>query len=210
MKILNLYAGIGGNRKLWTDRLKNGERVEITAVELNPDIAKIYKSFFPADNVIVGDAHAYLLEHFREYDFIWSSPPCQTHSRLYHTLSVCSGKAPPRYADMSLYQEIILLRKYCRCRWIVENVAPYYGALISPTFCLQRHFFWSNCMILERPFPSDNIQIRGKYVNHPKTHGFDVSKFDFLNQIERRTVLRNCLAPEVGLYIFEQIFRDKI
>ncbi len=141
MKILNLYAGIGGNRKLWPDRLKNGERVEVTAVELNPDIAEIYKSFFPADNIIVGDAHAYLLERFREYDFIWSSPPCQTHSRLYHALSICSGKAPPRYADMSLYQEIILLRKYSRCRWVVENVAPYYGALISPTFCLQRHFF---------------------------------------------------------------------
>ena len=33
---------------------------------------------------------------------------------------------------------------------------------------------------------------------------------DFLNQMEKRTVLRNCLAPEIGLYIFEQIFRDKI
>ena len=31
MKVLNLYAGIGGNRKLWTD-------VEITAVEYNQKI----------------------------------------------------------------------------------------------------------------------------------------------------------------------------
>lgn len=35
MKILNLYAGIGGNRKLW------GNEHEITAVELDPDIAAI-------------------------------------------------------------------------------------------------------------------------------------------------------------------------
>ena len=29
MKVLNLYCGIGGNRKLWED-------VEVTAVELDP------------------------------------------------------------------------------------------------------------------------------------------------------------------------------
>ena len=40
MKVLNLYAGIGGNRKLWQD-------VDVTAVELNPQIAKIYQDFFP-------------------------------------------------------------------------------------------------------------------------------------------------------------------
>lgn len=69
MKILNLYAGIGGNRKLW------GDEHEITAVEYDPKIAEIYQKFFPNDKVIVTDAHQYLLEHFQEFDFIWSSPP---------------------------------------------------------------------------------------------------------------------------------------
>jgi DNA (cytosine-5)-methyltransferase 1 len=64
MKILNLYAGIGGNRKLW-------EGHEITAVEINPKIAEVYKTLFPEDEVVVGDAHQYLLDHFREFDFIW-------------------------------------------------------------------------------------------------------------------------------------------
>ena len=74
MKVLNLYAGIGGNRKLW-----NG--VDCTAVEIEPKIAKIYSDFFPKDKVIVGDAHQYLLEHYDDgWDFIWSSPPCPTHS----------------------------------------------------------------------------------------------------------------------------------
>ena len=41
MKILNLYAGIGGNRKLWEDEY------EVTAVENNPHIARIYKDLFP-------------------------------------------------------------------------------------------------------------------------------------------------------------------
>jgi len=58
MRILNLYAGIGGNRKLWTD-------VEVTAVEMNPKIAAIYQDFFPNDKVIVADAHQYLLDHFK-------------------------------------------------------------------------------------------------------------------------------------------------
>ena len=34
MKILNLYAGIGGNRKLW------GDGHDITAVQLVPEIGK--------------------------------------------------------------------------------------------------------------------------------------------------------------------------
>ena len=75
IKVLNLYAGIGGNRKLWKD-------VDVTAVEINPEIAKIYQDFFPMDNVIITDAHKYLLEHYKEFDFIWSSPPCPTHSRF--------------------------------------------------------------------------------------------------------------------------------
>ena len=74
MKVLNLYAGIGGNRKLW------GDEHEITAVEYDAKIAKIYQDFFPNDTVIVGDAHQYLLEHYSEFDFIWGSPPCPTHS----------------------------------------------------------------------------------------------------------------------------------
>ena len=102
MKILNLYAGIGGNRKLWKD-------VEVTAVELDPEIAKIYQDFFPEDKVVVGDAHQYLLDHFAEYDFIWSSPPCNTHSRARFW---GWGKKRPIYPDMNLYQEILFLKHY--------------------------------------------------------------------------------------------------
>ena len=50
IKVLNLYAGIGGNRKLW-------ENVDVTAVEWKPEIAVIYQDFFPDDKVIITDAH---------------------------------------------------------------------------------------------------------------------------------------------------------
>lgn len=58
-KVLNLYAGIGGNRKLWDD-------VEIIAVEIDPKIAEIYQDFFPDDEVIITDAHRFLEENFDE------------------------------------------------------------------------------------------------------------------------------------------------
>jgi len=92
MRILNLYAGIGGNRKLWPIT----EADEVVAVELNPEVAAIYQSFFPADKVVVADAHQYLLEHYKEFDFIWSSPPCQTHS---HTNNFLNAQGVVRYPD---------------------------------------------------------------------------------------------------------------
>jgi len=48
MKVLNLYAGIGGNRKLWED-------VEVTAVEWDEETDKVYQDYFPDDKMIVGD-----------------------------------------------------------------------------------------------------------------------------------------------------------
>ncbi len=67
MKILNCYANIGGNRKNWTP---HGAEHEITAVEIDPKIAAIYKDFWPNDEVVIGDAHQYLLDHYKEFDFI--------------------------------------------------------------------------------------------------------------------------------------------
>ena len=49
VRVLNLYAGIGGNRKHW-------ENVEVTAIEYNEEIANVYKQLHPKDNVIVADA----------------------------------------------------------------------------------------------------------------------------------------------------------
>lgn len=79
MKILNLFAGIGGNRLLW-DNVLHG--VKVTAVEFDPEIAKAYAKRYPNDNVIVGDAWDYAAKNYLDFDFILASPPCQTHSRL--------------------------------------------------------------------------------------------------------------------------------
>ncbi len=140
MKILNLYAGIGGNRKLWGDEHK------VTAIENNEEIAKIYQDFFPNDKVIVTDAHQYLLEHYKEFDFIWSSPPCQTHSITNWFLH---SQGYIRFPDLKLYEEIIFLRGFFKGKWVVENVKSYYEPLIKPQI-IGRHFFWANFIIANK------------------------------------------------------------
>lgn len=143
VKVLNLYAGIGGNRKLW-------ENVKVTAVEIESDIADIYRHFFPEDRVIVCDAHEYLLKHFKEYDFIWSSPPCPTHSRARYLSCLANDEMPrkqkPVYPDMKLYQEILFLKGYCKVPFVVENVIPFYKPLIEPQ-TIAKWSFWANFKI---------------------------------------------------------------
>ena len=195
MKILNSYAGIGGNRKLW------GNDLEITAVEWDASIAEIYKDLYPKDNVIVGDAHQYLLEHYSEYDFIWASPPCPTHSVTNFFLN---PQGVVRYPDMGLYQEIILLQNFFKGKYVIENVKSYYDPLIKPQES-GRHYFWANFRI---PFLKVEKQIgrmNGKGQNVARANnldklGFDLSKYE---HPDKDKLLRNCVAPEIGLAIFE-------
>ncbi|MCV2484812.1 MULTISPECIES: DNA cytosine methyltransferase [Flavobacterium] len=193
MKILNLYAGIGGNRKSWT-------AVSVTAVELDPLLAAIYAQRFPDDTVIVADAHQYLLDHFNEFDFIWSSPPCQSHSSFRHNICVRFRGTVPVYPDMRLYQEILFLKHNALCFWAVENVKPYYKPLIEPDAVLHRHLFWSNFTIHAADALSD-IKIR--YAQIPdleKVLGFSLKEFKLKN---RRQILRNCVDPRLGLHILK-------
>ena len=124
IKVYNGYAGLGGNRKEWPKNIK------VTAVENNLELAKQYQLFFPEDVVIIGDAHQYLLEHYQEFDFLWSSPPCPTHSV---TNCFLHYQGIIRYPDMSLWQEIVFLDKWCKGKWVVENVKSYYPPLWPPT-----------------------------------------------------------------------------
>ena len=147
MKILNLYAGLGGNRQLW------GSNHDITAVEYDPKIAQVYAQQYPNDNLIVGDAHEFLLKNFQEFDFIWSSPPCQSHSRM-----IRSGKnRTPRYPRLDLYEQVLLLKHNYNGLWVIENVVPYYEPLI-PATKIGRHLFWSNFEISTQ-FNSPSLKI---------------------------------------------------
>jgi len=191
MKILNLYAGIGGNRKLWQD-------CQVTAVEYREDIAAVYRHYFPNDNLIIGDAHQYLLDHYKEFDFIWSSPPCQTHSRARLWGFRNSDKVETKYPDMKLYQEIIFLDNYFDGLWIVENVKPFYEPLIRPNRELGRHIFWSNFNIRHTEIKEADIN-RGNRKEWSELHGFDLTNHKL--ETRKDQIYRNCVHPETGLHI---------
>lgn len=197
MKILNLYAGIGGNRKFW------GSEHKITAVENVAHIAEAYRKLYPNDIVIEADAHQYLLDHHNEFDFIWSSPPCPTHSRLSTGLA---GWGVVRYPDMSLYQEIILLKHFFKGRWVVENVEPYYRVLIMPSAILDRHFFWSNFNI---PIVKGYRNYSGEISNATTKElakGLDIKLPKGTR--DQRKLLRNAVDPRIGKYILDCAFKD--
>lgn len=196
-KVLNLYAGIGGNRKLW------GENCEVTAVEHDENIAKVYADHFPTDQIVIGDAHAYLLDHFSEFDFIWSSPPCQSHASFRQNIGVRFRGVQPTYLDIKLWQEIVFLQHNFAGEWVVENVKPYYTPFIPPTVVLQRHFFWSNFLIPTMQFKKDLLR-SAQIPQLEELHGYDLSGYKLPN---KRQVLRNCVSPTVGSYVFQQTSR---
>ncbi len=189
-----------------------GDGHEITAIEINPKIAKIYQDFFPNDKVIVCDAHKFLLEHYKEFDFIWSSPPCPTHSVTNNFLNAQNKSI--RFPDMKLYEEIIFLSHFFKGKFVIENVRSYYKPLIKPYEC-ERHYFWSNFNIGKIKFKQSdfnllntryNTRLSNKdYFNKlSKLHGFELKKSEFSLKL-----LRNCVKPELGLHIFKCAFKDQ-
>jgi DNA (cytosine-5)-methyltransferase 1 len=199
MKILNLYAGIGGNRKLW------GDEHEITAVESDPRVAAVYADLFPNDIVIVSDAHDYLLQHFNKFDFVWSSPPCPSHSQMRKNMSVGIMGAKALYPDLKLYEEILFLQHYFKGKWVVENVRPYYDYLIKPTFTLGRHPYWSNFYVMPKLYEADGIKAIGAAQKIADRFGFDLHGYDLP---DKRKALRNAVNPEMGLWILKAVLSD--
>lgn len=206
MKILNLYAGIGGNRKLW------GDEHQVTAIENVPEIAAEYKKNFPKDEVIVADAKVYLLEHFQEFDFIWASPPCPSHSRM-RTLWKGDGKLDNKTSgssfklpDMDLYSVIIFLKHFFKGDFVVENVISYYEPLIKPVI-IDNHYFWSNKLLTPSSAKSRGIleqDLNKKSLNI----GMPIPEVGWSKR-DTRKLLNNCVRPEVGLYVFNCIFKTK-
>ena len=199
MKILNLYACLGGNRYKWNE-VKDD--IEVTAVELDTEAARLYQERFPNDKVIVADAHQYLLDHYKEFDFIWSSPPCPSHSRI--NISQYTRESwKPRYPDMKLYEEVIFLDTYYKGKYVVENVIPYYKPLIVGKE-RNRHLYWTNFnlpnVVSKRKNPDlsrtkDLINVLSKF------HDYDFTKYK--GKQSRQKMARNLVDYEAGKTILE-------
>ncbi len=190
MKILNLYAGIGGNRKLW------GNEHEITSVEFNEKIANQYHKSYPNDKIIVADAHQYLLDHYQEFDFIWSSPPCQTHSRANYFINYITKS---RYPKMELWQEILFLKTFCKGKYCVENVISYYEHFIVPTAEIGRHYFWSNFNIPKIKLPKNEVGTMMKQYVGTNKHAHN-----------KPLIERNAVNSKLGLHILNRALEINI
>lgn len=197
MKILNLYGGIGGNRKLWKD-------VEVTTVEYSEIIADCYKDNFN-DTVIIKDVLEYLISintSITKFDLIWASPECISHTMW----RMIRGYNIP---DMTQLYGLITFLKYAAkdTKWIVENVRPWYTPLIEPTIKIGRHYFWSNFNIQEIEF--DDIDITPLSINQINEWlgNFNIENLKRLDKLERRQVLRNCVHPKIGNIILKQAFK---
>jgi DNA (cytosine-5)-methyltransferase 1 len=192
MKVLNLYACLGGNRYKWTD-------CEVTAVELDPELAILYQERFPNDTVIVADAHQYLLDHYKEFDFIWSSPPCPTHSRARFARHETTES---EYPDMNLYQEIIFLQNYFKGKFVVENVIPFYEPLI-PAQKRGRHLYWTNFRLPNELNERKQSIMEGKdeVKKWCNFHDYNFYQYKGTQRIDK--IARNLVDYEAGLTIFD-------
>jgi DNA (cytosine-5)-methyltransferase 1 len=192
MKVLNLYACLGGNRLLW-------DNCEVTAVELDKEAARLYQERFPNDKVIVADAHQYLLDHYKEFDFIWSSPPCPTHSRARFARRNTTTAV---YPDMKLYEEILFLNKWFKGKYCVENVIPYYHPLIHAKK-RGRHLYWTNFNL-----PNDLNERKCSIMESKNElekwcifHNYDFKKYKGKQSVQK--MARNLVDYEAGKTIFD-------
>jgi len=199
-KVLNLYACLGGNRYKWDEVAEQaGIDMEVTAVELDPELAVLYKDRFPNDNVLVMDAHNYLLHHYNEFDFIWSSPPCPTHSRIQMSMHT---KREMQYPDMKLYQEIIFLKSFYKGKYVVENVIPYYEPLI-PAKKRHRHLYWTN-FNLPNILTTREVLVGSGVDEVKKLCAFhEINVNDYKGDQRKDKIARNLVDYEAGRTIFE-------
>jgi DNA (cytosine-5)-methyltransferase 1 len=202
-KVLNLYACLGGNRYKWDEVAKEaGIDMEVTAVELDTEAARLYQERFPNDIVIVADAHQYLLDHYKEFDFIWSSPPCPSHTRI-NISQKNRDNWKPKYPSMMLYEEILFLQNFYSGKFVIENVIPYYEPLI-PAQKRGRHLYWTNFTLPSNINERPAVGI-GTGKNEVKRlcefHNYDFYKYKGNQPVNK--MARNLVDYEAGKTIFE-------
>lgn len=146
-------------------------------------------------------------KNYKEFDFIWASPPCTTHTRMRNNSWL--KKVLP---DLRLYSIIIFLDRFFDGFWVVENVISHYKPIIRPTIILDRHYFWSNFPLKEKKYNKP----KGNFKNLPKEVlceylQIEPSIIDLFKDKNwkthdgKRQILRNCVSPELGKDIFGSI-----
>ena len=197
--VLNAYAGIGGNRHLWPSDWR------VTAVEIDERTAAEYARRYPDDTVLVEDAHEHVLTRALEYDAVWSSPPCPTHSRLAKVNASRWGKTLE--VDPRLMAEVAHLSALGG-RFVVENVHTYYRPAILPDLVTDRHYYWMSAAPVMMP-PLDRVVI-GTWQESATADALAIAYG--LPPLAKGTVpnrtraMRNAVVPLEGLVVAQAAF----
>lgn len=194
LRVLNAYAGIGGNRHLWPTEW------HVTAVEIDPRVAAEYARRYPNDTVLVEDAHAHVMKRAHEYDARWTSPPCPTHSRL--AVNVAKRKGVEPAPDPRLWAEIEHLRSLGG-RYVVENVHTYYVPPIAPDVVTERHYYWTSTPPLALT-PAVVLPISGRRVGLTAdaiAQSYGLPHLPAGSVADRRKAMRNAVIPHEGYQI---------
>lgn len=212
MKILNLYSGLGGNRLKWDGH-------DITAIENDGNLCSIYSARFPDDTVWQEDAIEFVEnEDLQQFDFIWASPPCTTHSRT----TFFHGRKVP---DLT---QLFGLRMFLESNafhglYCIENVQPYYKIPEEwqPSAKIDRHRFWTNFdlpsvdnlvnsrMLGTTRKDQNTIIINGKIADLADYHDFPLEILMFF-PTRKDKVLRNMLHYSIGKYILDYAIKAHI
>ena len=203
IKILNAYSSLGGNRYKWDEVAKEANvEIEVTAIELDEELANLYQERFPNDKVIITDAHKFIKERYSEFSIIWSSPPCPSHSKARYWGFGANGKMPI-YPDMKLYEEIIFLQYHFKGKYCVENVIPYYEPMLNPKK-RDRHLYWTNFnlpnKLSDRHFKG-LAQAENEVNKLCEFHDFDFRRYKGTQRLNK--IARNLVDYEAGKTILE-------
>jgi len=236
VKVLDLYAGIGGSATGFTKVFPD---CKIIAVEQDAEYAEVYQQRFPNAEVIVDDA-MYNLDLIDDVDFAWASPPCQTHTHMNLTFRKKIGL---RLIDPQLMQTTIYWKyRFAKARrldetdvpWAVENVRPYYHDDIAPPAAkVGRHYIWSNRRVPNLTLTGYSpvtaslsiIGVNGKLVkrwqtdkklarkfrqNWAKRAGLDLSLFDQMTRNKLDKAINNMTDPRVSGHVIKHALRPQV
>jgi len=201
LKILDLFCGIGGVARGFHDYLQE-HRIKYlyVAIDIDKHVLKAHKALNPLSNVILRDAYSFSIDELRRYDFVWASPPCETHS-----IAGIWTRKEKKSPDFRLYKLILTLHD-ANIPFVVENVKPYYNPPIKPTSKANRHRLWSNLSISPvnlRLTPFERVKNSTRTLCEYHDLPEEIAKI--IPSKKRRDALRDMVHHEIAYEIAKQV-----